>query len=67
MHRSELERVESCAACGRAVTEGVGRGFDFGTRQVLCWECAVERGGSYDETRDQWTRPPRISDLAVED
>ena len=67
MHRSELERMETCAACGRTVTEGVDRGYDFGTRGVLCWECAMERGGAYDESGDRWTQAPRVADLAEDD
>ncbi len=66
MHRSELERVATCVACGRSVTEGVGRAYDFGSDGVLCWKCAVARGGSYDEGQDRWVEAPRIDDLDVE-
>jgi hypothetical protein len=30
---------------------------------VLCCDCALRRGGSYDETLDRWTAEPRIDDL----
>ena len=41
MHRSELDRVETCVLCGRAVVEGAERGYDFGSKGLLCWECGV--------------------------
>jgi hypothetical protein len=32
---------------------------------VLCMECALRRGGAWDEGRDRWSVPPRVDDLLV--
>lgn len=64
MHRSEEQSWSTCSACGAAVVPGTDRCFSFGERDVLCFVCAIERGGSYDEGRDVWRSEPRIDDLA---
>ncbi len=66
MHRSERERLVSCLDCGAEIRIGPDRGFAFGERGALCWDCAIRRGGSYDETHDHWTHEPRIDDLGPE-
>jgi hypothetical protein len=53
-----------CAACGASVMEGASRGFALGGPNVLCWECAVRRGGRYDARQDRWTVSPDVSDLS---
>jgi hypothetical protein len=58
---SEIETLV-CADCGGAVAGGVDRGFPFGPN-VLCWECALRRGGRYDAQQDRWTVAPDLSDL----
>ena len=51
---------------GRAALVGPGfaRGYGFGTDAVLCWLCAVDRGGSYDSEQERWVSPPRVEALA---
>jgi hypothetical protein len=66
MDREEWEGADSCAACGGPVTSGAERGFSFGLQNVLCFGCAVERGGRYDAERDTWTESPNVADLADE-
>jgi hypothetical protein len=64
MHRSESEELLRCAACGDLIDPGTGRPYAFGTEDaVLCFDCAVERGGSYDGVQERWTRAPRVADL----
>ena len=46
-----------------SVTE---RGFSFGLRNLLCFDCAVRRGGRYDAERDTWTESPDVAGLADE-
>jgi hypothetical protein len=66
MHREESQMASSCIVCGAEVSEGQGREFSFGTRGVLCWACAVARGGAYDDAQNRWTRPPNLAGLDVE-
>lgn len=66
MHRSEIESTP-CAVCGASVDAGESRAYAFGTQAVLCFECAIGRGGSYDADTEQWVAVPRVSDLAWEE
>jgi hypothetical protein len=66
VHREEAERLSPCADCGAEVEPGIERAYAFGTAGVLCWECAVRRGGAYDGQRDVWTKWPQVDDLGVE-
>jgi hypothetical protein len=63
MHRSETTEFVSCSDCGADVSSGLDREFEFGESQVLCFDCALRRGGSYDESRDRWSVVPTIDDI----
>jgi hypothetical protein len=63
MHRSERDRAGTCSACGGEVKGNVDRTFAFGSRGLLCFECAIERGGSYEERREIWVEEPLVDDL----
>lgn len=63
MHREEYEGQSACADCGAVISIATDRGFSFGAQGVLCWECAIRRGGSYDANEDRWTEPPDVADL----
>lgn len=63
MHRSESDELLSCVACG-ALIDSRDRAYGFGAEGVLCFSCAVERGGEYDAAKDRWTCSPDISDVA---
>jgi len=63
MHRSELSEFVECSGCGADVSSGRDREFEFGESLVLCFDCAVRRGGSYDEARDRWSVVPTIDDI----
>jgi recombinational DNA repair protein (RecF pathway) len=65
MHRSETREFESCADCGAEVTPGRERAYAFGPGSFLCFECALRRGGSYDETHDRWTVEADTAGLPV--
>jgi hypothetical protein len=65
MHRDEAEQRSSCADCG-APTGPEARAFAFGTTSLICWECAVRRGGSYAADEDRWTQVPDVADLHPE-
>lgn len=66
MEPEEWEVSEACALCGAAIGAEHDRCFAFGTGNLLCWECAAERGGRYDFERDAWDRPPELAGLADE-
>ena len=63
MHRSEDRVTETCADCGADLQPEIQEGFSFGTRGVLCFECATRRGGSYDANQDRWVTPPNLDGL----
>lgn len=62
MHRSETREIIDCADCGAAISRGE-RSYALGQETALCWECAVRRGGSYDEAGDRWLEAPATDDL----
>jgi hypothetical protein len=64
MHRSEETTLLTCSDCGTEVRPAADRLFSFGERGVLCFDCALRRGGSYDEVHDLWSRDPHLEDLA---
>lgn len=63
MHRTELHDVGTCSACGCEVRGAFDRGFFFGSRGLLCHECGLERGGSYNENLNAWVNEPLVDDL----
>lgn len=66
MHRSEASELDSCASCGEDVA-AEDRSFPFGNESMLCFRCAIERGGIYDEHLDHWDRRPDVVDLLERD
>jgi hypothetical protein len=67
MHRSETGELGRCAACDAEVRPALDRAYNITTRVVLCFDCALERGGRFDEARDVWTTLPRADDLRTDD
>jgi hypothetical protein len=63
MHRSEAELAARCFGCGAEVQGVSDRAFSFGTRGVLCFDCALARGGRYDEGRDGWVDEPNLDGI----
>ena len=63
MEREEVENQEPCADCGAVVLEGLSPSYIFGQGIVLCWKCAIRRGGKYDAEKDNWVEPPHTADL----
>ena len=66
MDREESDQSVSCRACGAVIEPDASRGFAFGEHGTLCWECSIQRGGTYDSQQDRWTTPPDVSDLPDE-
>ena len=65
MHRSETAGLVSCSECGVSLASGRSREFEFGESLVLCFDCAIRRGGSYDEASDRWSEAPAVDGLAA--
>jgi hypothetical protein len=63
MHHDEADEVLNCMDCDAEVTPGADRDFEFGGGGVLCWACAVDRGGTYDEDLCRWVEAPDVTDL----
>ena len=63
MHRSEERNIANCLDCGTQLEPARERGYTFGSRGVLCFECAVRRGGSWDGTHEHWDTEPSIEGL----
>ena len=66
MEREDWESTGVCAHCGTAVAPDSELGFGFGISNLLCWSCAIERGGRYDAELDEWTVAPDVTDLPDE-
>jgi hypothetical protein len=63
VHRSEERTLAECADCGAELQPEGQEGFSFGTRGVLCFDCAMRRGGRYDEHQDRWAVEPSLEGL----
>lgn len=58
----EAPRVR-CADCGVPLEPELERAYSFAPDAVLCFDCAVRRGGHYDELEDRWPKPPSLENL----
>jgi hypothetical protein len=63
MHRSETLELTLCADCGAEFSPARDRGYGFGSRGFLCFDCALRRGGRWDETHDRWEAEADVRDL----
>ena len=64
MEREEWnEGFAQCAVCGAAIAEGAEPSFAFAQQGVLCFECAIARGGEFDAPQDRWTASPDLAGL----
>lgn len=63
MRRSEASEYEFCADCGAEVHVSRDRTYALDAARVLCFACAVKRGGAYDEQHDLWVESPDLADL----
>jgi hypothetical protein len=68
MHRSETRDRDRCLDCGAEISDTRDRAYVTGEDEgLLCFECALRRGGKYDEARDHWDTPPTLGDLPRSD
>ena len=66
MHRTEADLLVDCWACGASIAPEIDRAFAISDDAYLCFECAVRRGGVFDDEEDRWTIPPIVLDLPDE-
>ena len=64
MELEELDLHKPCSACGTLVAEGLSPLYEFDEDGVLCWDCALARGGRHDPVHDRWLIEPDTGDLA---
>ena len=57
------ELAQPCADCGAQVVAAADRAFEFGTQELLCWQCAERRGGRYDAHQERWSVAPDVAGL----
>ena len=63
VHRSEAEMLIPCADCGAETTPALERGFGIASDLVLCFDCARQRGGRWDEELARWSIEPDLMGL----
>jgi hypothetical protein len=63
MEIEELEQAAICVACGAPVDETTHRAYAFGEDGLLCWSCALDRGGIYDTEQEIWVSAPDLEGL----
>jgi len=49
--------------CGATIAVGAEPSYPLGEDALLCFECAIRRGGQYDAPHDHWTVPPDATGL----
>jgi hypothetical protein len=65
MDTGENEELTECCECGAEVVPAIDSAYVL-DGAVLCFDCAVRRGGDYDAEEERWTVAPRVSDLPDE-
>jgi hypothetical protein len=66
MEREELDELVDCSDCGTTVSPSEDAVFLLDDERVLCFECALRRGGSYDADTECWVLTPDTNDLPDE-
>jgi hypothetical protein len=67
LHTEILEDQQVlCSDCGMDLGVDLVHAYLGSAGVQLCWECALARGGAFDERRERWNPPPDISDLPDE-
>jgi hypothetical protein len=66
MDVEEADGLTECWGCNATVSGAEDRVYAFGELGVLCFECAVRRGGTFDAKQERWVRAPNLSGLRAE-
>lgn len=65
-HDTREDAVGSCADCEQDVGLEDSHAFTLPDGGLLCWACALIRGGVYDDKYDRWVVSPAAEDLPDE-
>jgi hypothetical protein len=65
MHSSESAELSTCIVCGEEVFAERERSYLVTGDDILCYACALARGGVFDELHDRWTRAPKVDNLPL--
>ena len=65
MHRFETLEFATCVICGAEIAPARDRGYAAGPDTFLCFACATERGGTWDELHDRWLEAPDTRDFPL--
>jgi hypothetical protein len=57
---------EECASCRARIWIVMQPSFAIEGDRLLCWGCAIERGGVYDINEGWWVTAPDTADLLDE-
>ncbi len=63
MQRTDADEFEFCSECGSDVHAARDRTYAIDAERMLCFSCALRRGGSYDERHDLWNHAPDLAGL----
>ncbi len=66
MEEQELLELCECEECGASVDLNAGAAFVLEDERVLCFDCALRRGGQYDGRHGSWLVLPDLSGLTDE-
>jgi hypothetical protein len=64
MDADELSKLCNCAVCHAGVSPQIDHVFELAPDALLCWDCAIRRGGRYDLIADRWVAAPDTSGIA---
>ena len=67
MHTEDWNELCNCAICGAVISPAIDRTYSITPEIVVCWDCALQRGGSYDVEKDRWLVAPNVPELAAEE
>ena len=63
MQESEAGQLVHCADCDDEIVSGRERSYEYSEEGEICFDCAIRRGGVYDEPHDRWAVAPAVRDL----
>ena len=62
MESNEFEELTECCSCGAPLGGTEHDAFRVDDA-LVCYDCAVRRGGLYDTRQGRWVMEPDVSDL----
>jgi hypothetical protein len=66
MHQTESNELTACVECRAEVSPGPDRAYVYSDELVLCFDCAVKRGATWDAKHERWDGKPDLGGLPDE-